>query len=154
MIGISACLAGKCCRYDGKHKKIDKIAALTTVENAVLICPEVTGGLSVPRKPAEIVGGDGNDVWAGTAKVIDSSGKDVTEAFKQGAILSFEKLKKQNIDTVILKDASPSCGNCQIYNGQFSGTKISGLGVTAAYFKKHGLHVFSEQDWLEHQKKE
>lgn len=154
MIGISACLTGKACRYDGQHKKIKEMAELSATNQAILICPEVEGGLSIPRNPAEIVGGDGMDVWSGDAKVIDCIGQDVTEAFKNGAVTCFKRLREQQINTVILKDASPACGSCQIYNGQFSGVKTDGIGVAAAYFQKNGLKVYSEKEWLAQNKKE
>ncbi|MBR4079886.1 MAG: DUF523 domain-containing protein, partial [Christensenellaceae bacterium] len=35
----------------------------------------------------------------------------------------------------------PSCGSGEIYNGTFSGTRISGDGVTAALLKQHGFNV-------------
>ena len=57
MIGISACLGGVCCRYDGRMQKINLIKELIAANEAVLVCPEVMGGLPIPRVPAEIVGG-------------------------------------------------------------------------------------------------
>ncbi|SUK31373.1 Uncharacterized conserved protein [Staphylococcus aureus] len=37
---------------------------------AIHACPELLGGLLIPREPAEIIGGDGFDVWNNVAKVI------------------------------------------------------------------------------------
>ena len=126
MIGISACLGGVLCRYDGQEKAVPELKKL--------VCPEVMGGLSTPRAPAEIVGGDGFDVWNGQAKVITTNGEDVTKAYQEGAIHAYQKLKEQEIDLVILKAKSPSCGSSLIYDGSFSGTLKSGTGVATAYF--------------------
>ena len=135
----SACLCGHKVRYDGG----DCAAQNALPERVLPICPEVMGGLPTPRAPAEIVGGDGHDVWAGSARVLDAHGVDVTEAFKQGAILALQRLQAVHIDTVYLKSKSPSCGQGQIYDGSFSGQLREGDGVSTALFKQHGICVIS-----------
>jgi uncharacterized protein YbbK (DUF523 family) len=45
---VSACLAGRRCRYDGSDNKDDQITALVAGGRAVLVCPEEEGGLSTP----------------------------------------------------------------------------------------------------------
>ncbi|WP_086347471.1 DUF523 domain-containing protein [Candidatus Enterococcus clewellii] len=147
MIGISSCLGGICCRYDGQAKTIPQLEALIKDGKAFLVCPEVLGGLPVPREPAEIIGGDGVDVWQNRAKVLTIQGEDVTEAFKQGAIIAYEQLKKMKINHLVMKENSPSCGNRMIYDGSFSGTHKEGMGVATAYFREKGIQVVSEADW-------
>ena len=83
MIAVSWCLCGRECRYDGTAKPDVQAMALAE-EGALCICPEVLGGLSIPREPAEIVGGDGYDVLDGRARVITVSGKDVTAEYVAG----------------------------------------------------------------------
>ena len=119
MIGISSCLGGICCRYDGKSQEQEALKQLVTNGKAIMICPEVLGELPIPRPPAEIIGGDGFDVWANTAYVYTDNGEDVTEAFKR-AQRAYQKLKAQQITTLILKEKSPVA---LIYDGQFSGIK-------------------------------
>ena len=135
----SACLCGHKVRYDGG----DCAAQNTLPEQVLPICPEVMGGLPTPRAPAEIVGGDGHDVWAGRARVIGADGVDVTEAFKHGAKLALQRLQAAHIETVYLKAKSPSCGQGQIYAGSFSGNLHDGDGVATALFKSHGIHIIS-----------
>lgn len=147
MIGISGCLGGAICRYDGKLAGIPELETMVQNGQAIMVCPEVLGGLSTPRDPAEIIGGDGIDVWRGTAKVMTVNGQDVTESFKQGAILAFEQITEREITRLILKERSPSCGSHMIYDGSFSGNKQEGLGVATAYFIAQGLKIFSEADW-------
>ncbi|MHC5218077.1 2-thiouracil desulfurase family protein [Enterococcus sp. LJL128] len=147
MIGISACLGGSCCRYDGTAKTIPELQPLIETGKAVLICPEVLGGLEIPREPAEIVGGDGWDVWTGKASVLTISGKDVTAAFKTGAKRAYKKLKEQQITHLLTKENSPSCGKQLIYDGRFSGMKKAGVGVAVAYFEQHGINVMPESKW-------
>ncbi|MDT2739636.1 MULTISPECIES: DUF523 domain-containing protein [Enterococcus] len=147
MIGISACLGGVFCRYDGNTQTIPQLQALVAKKQAIMICPEVLGGLNTPRDPAEIIGGDGFDVWRCDAVVVSCQGVDVTAAYKAGAIRAYEKLKALDVTQVVLKEGSPSCGSHQIYDGAFSGNKVAGVGVATAYFVKQGIEVYSENNY-------
>jgi len=147
MIGISACLGGICCRYDGKSKEVASLKELVAENKAVLICPEVLGGLPIPRPPAEIQGGDGFDVWNDHAIILTNKGENVTEQYKKGAKKALIQLQTSNITTLILKENSPSCGSHTIYDGSFSGILNEGVGVATAYFILNGLTVFSEENW-------
>lgn len=149
MLGISACLGGVFCRYDGGTQPVEQLVTWVKEGKAVMICPEVLGGLPTPRLPAEIQGGDGFDVWAGSARVVNTAGEDVTKAYQNGAIKAFEALQQQDITQVILKERSPSCGSHLVYDGTFSGIKEAGVGVATAYFLKQGLKVYSEENWQE-----
>ncbi|WP_077212362.1 DUF523 domain-containing protein [Bacillus dakarensis] len=135
MILVSSCLAGYEVRYNGTHSLNNKIKKLVEENKAVAICPELAGGFSTPREPAEIIGGDGDDVLDGKAKVVEKSGKDVTEFYIKGAYATLEKAITIKATTVILKENSPSCGSSMIYNGEFKGIKNAGNGVTSALLK-------------------
>ena len=149
-VGISACLYGEKCRYDGEHQMNGELMCFFAPENVVLLCPEQLGGLPTPRNPAEIQLGIGADVWAGKAKVVDNCGDDVTEEYQQGAIRTYEQLQEANVEIVILKERSPSCGCSKIYDGSFSGKVISGTGVAAAYFIAKGIGVCSDENWKDY----
>ncbi|AMA73994.1 MULTISPECIES: DUF523 domain-containing protein [Aneurinibacillus] len=142
---ISACLMGCACRYDQKDNRVAEIEQLVKDGKAIPVCPEQLGGLSTPRNPAEIVGGDGFDVLDGKAKVIDNQGNDVTEQFLQGARQVLLIAQSVNAKEAILKERSPSCGSNMIYNGTFSKTKRKGVGVTTALLMRHGITVQSEE---------
>ncbi|GGA36666.1 hypothetical protein GCM10007416_06990 [Kroppenstedtia guangzhouensis] len=144
---VSACFAGVNCRYDKKHNKIDKIRKLVREGKAIPVCPEQMGGLPTPRNPAEIVGGDGDDVLDGKAKVIDNQGNDVTQQFVEGAREALAMAQAVGATEAILKERSPSCGSCMIYDGTFRQSKKAGLGVTAALLRRHGIRVVSEETW-------
>lgn len=53
---VSACLVGKPCRYDGLSKAREPIVQLARESRCVFVCPEVMGGLPIPRCPCEIRG--------------------------------------------------------------------------------------------------
>lgn len=150
MILVSACLAGLNVRYDSKNCLYEKIRELMEEKKAVSVCPEVLGGLSIPREPAEIIGGDGEDVLDGKARVVNISGQDVTAEFLKGAYAALEKSTEVGASLIILKESSPSCGSSMIHDGQFSGRKIAGNGVTSALLKRNGFNVMSEVQFLEY----
>lgn len=115
-------------------------------EELIPVCPEQLGGLSTPRPPAEIVGGDGTDVLDGCASVITVEGEDKTREFLDGAHQTLEIAKSQNAAHAVLKSRSPSCGCGRIYNGTFTGELGDGEGVTAALLRRHGIQVMTEAD--------
>ena len=140
---ISACLLGVRCRYDGGHSRDSAAIKQHETDTLIAVCPEELGGLPTPRPPAEIVGGDGEDVLAGTAKVMTAAGEDVTDAYLRGAHQTLRIAQSQGATRVILKARSPSCGCGHIYDGTFSSTLKAGDGVTAALLKQHGIEVIS-----------
>ncbi|HWI48026.1 MAG TPA: DUF523 domain-containing protein [Rummeliibacillus sp.] len=145
MILVSSCLAGLKVRYNGTHSLDNKIQKLLIENRAITVCPELLGGFSTPREPAEIIGGDGEDVLNGNAKVVEKSGRDVTELYIKGAHLTLKKALEIGATIIVLKEYSPSCGSSMIYNGEFKGKKMVGNGVTTALLKRNGLRVISEE---------
>jgi len=145
---VSACLLGEKVRYDGLVVPVSKMTVDVLRSTAVIIpfCPEVAGGLPVPRNPAEISGKDGFDVLDGKATVKNKTGDDVTLFYSNGAAKALETAIKNNIKAAILKEKSPSCGNSLIYDGTFTKTLKSAKGVTAALFERNGIHVFNEKE--------
>ena len=133
---ISACLVGDKVRYDGKSQYNPLIKELLEKYELVPFCPEVEGGLNVPRVPSEIK----ND------RVINKEGKDVTHFFTRGAELALNICQYLQIKIAILKDESPSCGSTQIHNGLFNGGLKKGKGITATLLEQNGIKVYSEKD--------
>lgn len=148
MILVSSCLAGLEVRYNGTHCLDHKISKLIEENKAIPVCPELLGGFSTPREPAEIIGGNGDDVLDGKAKVVEKSGKDVTEMYLKGAYATLKKAKEVDANVVVLKEYSPSCGSAMIYNGEFKSKKMIGNGVTTALLKRNGIQVISEEQFF------
>ncbi len=105
----------------------------------VPLCPEVAGGLPVPRPAAEIQ--SGFDVQ----RVQTADGLDVTTNFEHGAQQALDLCRKFDIKLAILKQGSPSCGNSLINDGSFTKRKIEGQGITARLLQIHGVEVFNER---------
>ncbi|WP_347320393.1 DUF523 domain-containing protein [Rossellomorea sp. RS05] len=146
MLVVSACLAGMKVRYNGTDCLEEVIGDMVRSGKAVTVCPEILGGFQTPREPAEIQGGTGEDVLDGTARVLDRSGADVTDQYVAGAAETLAICRKMGATDIVLKENSPSCGSSIIYNGDFSGEKIPGEGVTTALLRRHGIKVRSEED--------
>lgn len=136
---ISACLLGIPCRYDGQHSSCPDLINFLGSIHFIPFCPEQMGGLPTPRSPADIKGGDGRDILSGNARVINTDGKDVTKAFKNGAYLALRLAKLSGSFTAIMKDKSPSCGLQTPYCEKQSGF---GIGVAAALFESSGIRIF------------
>jgi len=137
---VSACLLGSPVRHDGRDKFCDHPVLRRWIGEGRIVsaCPEVLGGLSTPRPPAEIVAD-------GSRRVLTREGKDVTDAFERGAREAGAIAEASAVRVAILKENSPSCGSSFIYDGTFSGAKLTGEGMTAAYLRKQGIAVFSEE---------
>lgn len=143
---VSACLLGRPVRYDGTGRRSDDPLFERWREEGRLvpICPEVLGGLPVPRPVAEISGGSGGDVLDGRARVLTRDGADVTPHFVAGARQALEQARAYDVRLAILKESSPSCGSLQVFDGTFAGRKVHGEGVTTALLERHGIAVFAE----------
>lgn len=144
-LAVSACLLGQPCRYDGGSKPDETVCARAKAQGALAVCPECLGGLPIPRLPSEIVGGDGEDVLNGRARVVNREGRDVTAAFLKGAEKTLALCLAAGVKFAVLKARSPSCGVGTIYDGSFSGQCRPGLGVTAALLKRHGVAITTEE---------
>lgn len=144
---VSACLLGQAVRYDGSDKRCEDPILQDWLANGQVVpfCPELAGGLPVPRRPAEIgQGAGGAAVLLGQARVFEAGGRDVTAEFVSGAKQALAVAHQYGIRLAILKEGSPSCGSGLIYDGRFSGHQIPGVGVTAACLTAAGITVFSE----------
>ncbi|MDV6373962.1 DUF523 domain-containing protein [Deinococcus arenicola] len=146
---VSACLLGQRVRYDGTdaRKSWPDLGALErwqTEGRVVALCPELARGFSVPRPPAEIVGGTAAEVLDGEAEVAELGGNLVTASFIRGAQQALSLVQGLGVRGAVLKEGSPSCGVLRIYDGEFSGQTQGGRGVTAELLQRHGVQGFSE----------
>ena len=135
-IMVSACLLGENCKYNGGNNRNEELIRRLSGHTVIPVCPEVLGGLPVPRVPAEIVDG----------VVMNREGVSVDEAFRRGAAAALETALREQPDIIILQSRSPSCGVRQIYDGTFSGNRIPGMGVFAEMAKKAGFRVMDVED--------
>ena len=133
---ISACLLGARCRYDGQSKPLLQLVALSEQFDLVPVCPEQLGGLPTPRVPAERT----------EDRVITKDGRDVTAEYRRGAEQALHLARVCGCRIALLKERSPSCGNGEIYDGNFSGKLEKGDGVTAELLRENGIRVYGESE--------
>lgn len=114
---------------------------LIKIGKGIPICAEQLAGLPIPRPPAEIIGGNGEDVLLGKAKVVSKTGEDYTKQFIDGANKALAICKLYDIKKAYLKSNSPSCGVGHIYDGTFLGKVIDGNGVLSALLEKNGIEI-------------
>lgn len=151
---VSSCLLGEEVRYDGNSSSIafnpkfsfslKELFMDILCENEIYsFCPEVSGGLTVPRLKAEIVSAEKPFL------VKNEEGDDVTINFLLGAKKALEVCLADNIKVALLKSKSPSCGNNEIYDGTFSQTLKKAQGLTAKLLEENGVKVFNENELRE-----
>ena len=137
-IVVSACLMGESCKYNGldNYRRELVEACERTGTEVLLVCPEVFGGLPMPRRPSEIVNGE----------VRTCEGTSVDRA--QRALDMCEQAGgPSEIVACILQDRSPSCGVGHIYDGSFSGTLTTGNGVFVDLLLRHGYRVIPASEF-------
>ena len=133
---ISACLVGDNTRFDGGNCRNELVSELNQYYDLVPFCPEMEGGLPVPREPGEIF----HDA------VKTKKGKDITRFYNSGAEKALSLCSFLGIKIAVLKENSPSCGVHHIYNGHFNSTTIVGSGITTSLLKSKGIRVISEEE--------
>ena len=143
-IVVSACLLGENCKYSGGNNRNERLLALLSGHEVIPVCPEVLGGLPVPRVPAEIVDG----------VVKNRDGLSVDLEFRRGAAAALDICIREKPDLVILQPRSPSCGVGTVYDGTFSGKLVPGNGVFAAMASENGFRTASAEQILEKERLE
>ena len=142
---VSECLfGGRIVRYDGGDTTETNATFLKWKEEGRLvpICPEVFGGLPIPRPDSQRIGD----------KVKTGAGKDVTAEYTKGAKEALRLAQENDVAFAIMKQDSPSCGSKFIYDGTFTDTKKEGQGLAVEYLRNAGFTVFGEEDIAEAEK--
>jgi len=136
---MSACLLGVNCRYSGDGKLLEGVERLMEVAEIIPGCPEILGGLTTPRVPAERVGD----------KVIAKDGTDVTVQYHRGASESLYLAKLFSAEYALMKERSPSCGYGVIYDGSFTGSFRPGNGTASELLSENGIKIYGESRFEE-----
>lgn len=139
---VSACLLGENCKYSGGNNDCEAVHTFVKNCKVIPVCPEVLGGLPVPRCPSELVNG----------VVMNAKGENVDRQFREGAAKALVIAKDGRAELAILQSRSPSCGVREIYDGTFSGKKIPGQGVFAQLLQKEGIRVMDAEELIRKQK--
>ncbi len=120
---VSACLLGVRCRWDGLEKGKEGVMELAGRAWLVPVCPEVLGGMGIPREPVRLTA-RGEEVLEGRGRAITEGGRDVTEEMIRGAEETLRLARLLGVREALLKEGSPSCGR---------------EGIAAALLRREGL---------------
>lgn len=148
-IGVSACLLGRNCNFNGSDLLspfIKNLEAHVQIE-FISFCPE-DSVFQTPRANLRITGGDGYDVIDGRALVINELEEDVTSKQIEGATQFLSHLISAGVKHAILMDGSPSCGSNILLKeeGWPRGGFKRGVGVAAALLRRNEITVLSSFD--------
>ncbi|MBN2342347.1 MAG: DUF523 and DUF1722 domain-containing protein [Deltaproteobacteria bacterium] len=137
-VGISTCLVGEPIRYDGGHKRDDRLVdELSERVRLVPVCPEMELGLGAPREPMDLYGNPENP-----RLVTSTSGADLTEKMNIWSDARVGELRHEPVQGFVLKSKSPSCGlsSAKIYEPD--GVRFQlGMGLFARRFMQTALWV-------------
>lgn len=133
---VSACLMGINCKYSGGNNFSEKLAAYADKCEMIPVCPEILGGLPVPRIPCEITDGE----------VCRKDGVSCDREYRLGARKALEIAKRKQVGFAVLQPRSPSCGVHQVYDGTFSGTLKDGQGVFARLMTENGFRILEPDE--------
>jgi uncharacterized protein YbbK (DUF523 family) len=149
---VSGCLNGWKCGVDatdnGVGATIAQLLGLSTFR-ALPFCPEQFA-LGTPRTLPDIHGGDGVDVVAGRAKILDERGEDLTERMLDGARAMLAYARTERAELAILTDVSAACGSQVISDGcRLVPVRRhqKGVGVATALLLEAGIPVVSQRDY-------
>jgi uncharacterized protein YbbK (DUF523 family) len=119
---VSKCLLGIRCSYQGHGHRHTGVLALGLQYNILAVCPELEGGLPIPR--------EGVTIREGRA-IGRESGKDYTKEYLAGAAATLSLVQKLGITKAYMLENSPSCGK--------------GYGITAKLLAANGVEVIAVQ---------
>lgn len=132
-IGVSSCLLGNQCRYDGLGSKDSFIdAELSKYFELVPYCPEAPV-FGTPRDAMRLVEIDG-EVRVKTS----NSSKDVTQELFDSSYYFAQEAKKEKLAGFILKSKSPTCGleRVKVYQEKNAPSEKKGVGLFAQELRK------------------
>ena len=136
---VSACILGENCKYNGKSNNNPLAISFLKGKEIIPICPEVLAGMKTPRPCAEIVNGI----------VMDENGNDVHSEYTRAVEVALSQIENKDIDLAVLQSRSPTCGVNQIYDGSFSGSLTSGMGLFAKALKQNGYKVIDVETFVD-----
>ena len=105
---VSKCLCGCKVTYEGKGYRHPILPRIGQDNNFLAVCPEMLGGLTVPREGCRVV----VDVLFGREPRVlgRESGVDFTFQYQKGAERTLDMCRKLGIRKAYLLENSPSCG--------------------------------------------
>ena len=70
----------------------------------------------------------------------------VNDCSPDGVYSVLQQLAAEDVECVILKSRSPTCGVKQVHDGTFTGTLVDGMGVLAKALSEAGYRVIDAEE--------
>ncbi len=140
-IAISACLLGQKCRYDASDNKDENL--LDSLKDAQLIpfCPE-DHAFGTPRPTMDLV-----RTKEGDKAISNETGRNLSQPIEHYATIFFNT--HPDIDLVIGKDRSPSCGVCsaRLYDEEKNILSSTEAGLMIKEAQKRAIPCVDAEDF-------
>jgi uncharacterized protein YbbK (DUF523 family) len=140
-IAISACLLGQKCRYDASDNKNENL--LDSLKDAQLIpfCPE-DHAFGTPRPTMDLI-----RTKEGDKAISNQTGKDLSLPVEHYATMFFNT--HPDIDILIGKDRSPSCGVCsaRLYDEEKNLLSSREAGLMVKEAQKRNINCVDAEDF-------
>lgn len=149
---VSGCLTGWPCGVEGDDYGFGELFRELLALNSLQVlpfCPEQYA-LGTPRTMPDIHGGDGFDVLAGRARILDEQGTDLTAQMLSGAHAMLAFAQNNKAELALLTDMSAACGSQVISEGCRLVPERrwqKGVGVATALLLQAGIAVLSQRDF-------
>lgn len=145
---FSACLLGQPTGWEGGPYTDDLALRLSKLPKVkpIAFCPE-NATLGTPRPLTTIHGGNGSDVLAGRARVLETTGRDVTRELVAGGEAMLAAARRGDAELAVLLEISDSCGSHALYLGPPEDKRYQkGTGVAAAILTNAGIPIVGQRD--------
>lgn len=146
---FSSCILGNPTGWEGgpyTEPLAVRLAALPRVK-PIHFCPE-TAFLGTPRPLTTLHDGHGRDVLAGRARVLETTGRDVTQEIVRGGQMMRDIAQHAQVELAIMLDVSDSCGSHAVYLGEPAVRRYQqGPGVAAAILMEAGIPIIAQRDY-------
>jgi len=142
-IAISACLLGKTCRYDATDNKNPKLLEELKDHTLLPFCPE-DFAFGSPRPTMDLIRTDRGD-----KAISNETGNDLSRPVVDYANTFFDE--HADIDLVIGKDRSPSCGVCsaKLYDSKKELLSTTEAGLMIKEAKKRNIPCIDAEKYGE-----
>lgn len=141
-IAISACLLGEKCRYDATDNKNATLLKQFEGERLIPFCPE-DYAFGTPRPTMDLVRTSGGD-----KAISNETGEDLATPVIDYANRFFDAYP--DIDLVIGKDRSPSCGVCsaKLYDEKKDLLSCDEAGLMIKEAQKRHISCMDAEDYI------
>ena len=140
-VAISACLLGEKCRYDATDNKDEDLLSKLQGMQLIPFCPE-DAAFGTPRSTMDLIRTEEGD-----RAFSNFNGKDLSAPIIKYATQFFESHRE--LDLLIGKDRSPSCGVCsaRLYDEEKNLLSSNESGLMAKEAIKRNINCIDAEDF-------